>query len=322
MALRTEDPQSQPPKEARKRRTPVRGLVFLALAIAAAVGVALLLTRYMDARVAAARIPTTKVVVAKANIPVADPILRDWLEVIDWPAVARPEGAVSDPAPLVGQIATAPIQRGEPVLPSKLVVGGSRSGLATIVPEGMRAMAVRVDDVIGVAGFVHPGDRVDVLVTMKPREDGSSPWVSKVVLQNIQVLAVGKDIELHGKDAKEARPVTVATLMVTSDESERLALATDKGHILLALRGIGDDGYADTRGVTPPGLLQAAAPEPAKSEPPPVAQAPRPKRPRHEVARKEAAPPPPAEKQVVEILRGDLYEKRAFDAKQPKEGRP
>ncbi len=309
MVIRSDDPLTQTPKERRRRKVPLRGIVFLTIALAAALSAAVLLTRYMDARVAAARVPTTKIVVADVDIPVATPIKAEWLKAIDWPAAARPDGAVSDPAAIVSQVAVVPIGRGEPVLPTKLAAGGSaRSGLATLVPEGMRAVAVKVDDVVGVAGFIHPGDRVDVLVTMQPTQ--SSPFVSKVVLQNIKVLAVGKDIELRGKDAQEAHPVTVATLMVTSEESERLALSTDKGHILLALRGIGDEELADTRGVTPPVLLLTSTPEPAKAEP--IAAAPARARVRREVVRN-PPPAPVANKQEVEILRGDLFEKRSFD---------
>jgi pilus assembly protein CpaB len=210
-------------------------------------------------------------------------------------------------------VAIVPITRGEPVLRAKLVVAGARSGLATIVPEGMRAVAVRVDEVVGVAGFVRPGDRVDVLVTMRPRDDG--PFVSRVVLQNVQVLAVGKDIDVKEKEGKEAKPVTVATLLVTSDESERLALSADRGHILFALRGFGDQDVAQTPGITPPVMMLSSPPEPQKPPPPAVAAR---ARTRREVAKPQppaAAPVPAAakeNKQVIEVIRGDLYEKRAF----------
>jgi pilus assembly protein CpaB len=317
MAIRTDDPAAQTPKDGRKRKAPVRGIALLLLALFAALGAALLLTRYMDARVAAARVPTTKIVVAAVDIPVAEPIQRDWLKAVDWPAAARPEGAAADPAAIAGRVAMVPIARGEAVLPSKLVMAGPRSGLATIVPEGMRALAVKVDEVVGVAGFVHPGDHVDVIVTMKPRDDGSTPYVSRIVLQNVQVLAVGKDIELRGKEAKEAKPVTVATLLVSSEESERLALSTDRGHILLALRGIGDEELSDTRGITPPVMLLTSAPEPPK---PPPAVATRVRTRREIPARQQPPPPvaakPPREKQMVEVIRGDLYERRAFETQE------
>lgn len=312
MAIRSEDSQAPLPKDGRKRRGALRGVVLLLVAIVAAVGAALLLTRYMEARVAAVRVPTTKIVVAKVDIPVATPIDPAWLEAVDWPSSARPDGAVSDPNTLAGRVAVVPISRGEAVLPTKVVAAGARSGLSTIVPEGMRAVALKVDDVIGVAGFVHPGDRVDVITTMKPREEG--PFVSKIVLQNIAVLAVGKDLEHKGKDAKEAKPVTVATLMVTSEEAERLALSVDKGHILLALRGLGDEEAPETRGVTPPQLMLTPAPEP---KPPPEMADRKPARPRREVVARQEPPVAPArEKQVIEVIRGDLFEKRSFESKE------
>jgi pilus assembly protein CpaB len=310
MAIRSEDSQPQPPRDGRKRKAAIRGIVFLVVAVSAAVGAAVLLTRYMDARVNAARVPTAKIVIAKVDIPVATPIQAEWLGVVDWPAATRPEGAVSDPAGLVNQVAIAPISRGEPVFPAKLVVAGARSGLATLLPDGVRAVSVKVDEVIGVAGFVHPGDSVDVITTMKPRDDG--PFVSRIVLQNIRVLAVGKDIAHRGKDATEAKVVTVATLAVTGEESERLALSASKGHILLALRGIGDEEFAETRGVTPPQMMNAA-PEPVKPATPLVAADRQPSRARprpREIARQEI---PASQKQTIEILRGDLFEKRNFD---------
>ncbi len=308
MAIRPDD--QNPAGAKRKRRSATWGVLFIVVAILAAMGAAGLLTRYMDARVAAARVPTSQVVVAQVDIPVATPIKAEWLSVVAWPLSARPDGALSDPAPVIGQVAVVPITRGEAVLPTKLAAAGARSGLATLLPAGMRAVAVRVDDVVGVAGFLHPGDRVDVIVTMQPRD--GAPNTSKIVLQSVKILAVGQHLELRGKDAEKANPVTVATLMVTGDDSERLALAASKGQILLTLRALGDEELVETRGITPPVLFASAS----VPEPPPHAAAPAPTRPRGKVhAKAPAAPPTPQkEKQVVEILRGDLYEKRNFEA--------
>lgn len=308
MALRPEE--QTPAGTKRKRRSAAWGVMFIVVALLAATGAALLLTRYMDARVASARVPTTEVVVAQVDIPVATPIKAEWLAVVAWPMTSRPEGALSDPAPVVGQVAVVPITRGEAILPSKLATAGARSGLATLLPAGMRAAAVRVDDVVGVAGFLHPGDRVDVIVTMQPRDQ--LPFTSKIVLQNVKVLAVGQHLELRGKDAEKANPVTVATLMVNGDDSERLALAASKGQILLTLRALGDEELVETRGVIPPVLFASAAtPEP----PVHAAAAPAPARQRARGHPKPAATPAPQkEKQVVEILRGDLFEKRNFEA--------
>ncbi len=313
MAIRPDESSSAGARDRHKRRNATWGVAFIVIALVAAAGAAVLLTRYMDARVQAARVPTSEVVVAQVDIPVASPIKPEWLTVVAWPAAARPEGALSEPTSLVGQVALVPITRGEAVLPSKLAAAGARSGLATLLPGGMRAAAVRVDDVVGVAGFLHPGDRVDVIVTMQPRE--GAPNTSKIVLQNVKVLAVGQHLELRGKEAEKANPVTVATLQVTGDESERLALASSTGRILLTLRALGDEEVVETRGVTPP-ILYASAHIP---EPPPsaAATAPGKQQQRPRVAAKPAAPEPPKkEKQVVEILRGDLFEKRNFDAQE------
>jgi pilus assembly protein CpaB len=309
----SEGQQASLTKDRRRRRNAALGIALIAVAVVAAVAAASLLTRYMDRRISEARVPTEKVAVARVDIPVAIPITAEWVELVDWPSAARPAGAVSDLAAVVGRVAIVPIGKGEAVLPGKLVDAGARRGLATLLEPGSRAVAVRVDDVVGVAGFLHPGDRVDVIVTMKPRDE--APFVSKIILQDVKVLAVGKDLAQRTKDAEKATPATVATVMVSPEESERLALAATKGQLLLALRGIGDDEQLVTTGIVPAVLLAAALPAPAPAVVVRAAvtrHAPRP-------APVVAPPAPPPEKRVVEILRGDLYEKRDFA---PKEKRP
>lgn len=301
--LGEEQQQSVPAaKDRRRKRGAVLGVALISVAIVAALAAAVLLTRYMDMRTAAARIPTAKVVVARVDIPVASPLKAEWLQAVDWPAATRPEGAAADPAPLLGRVATARIFRGEAVLPGKLAEAGARSGLSTLLEEGMRAAAVRVDDVVGVAGFIHPGDRVDVIVTMKPRDE--APFVGKVILQHVKVLAVGKDLEAGREPGGKPVPVTVATLMVSTEESEALALAASKGKLLLTLRGLGDEEIVASSGVTPAVLLAAAIPPP-----PTQAAAPRRSAPRVAAA---PLPPPPTPRREVEILRGDMFEKRDF----------
>jgi pilus assembly protein CpaB len=262
----------------------------------------------MDARTAALRVPTDRVVVAAVDIPVASPIKAEWLTTVDWPRVSRPDGSQADPAAFTGKVALAPITKGEAILPGKLASADGRGGLATLLAPGTRAVAVRVDDVVGVAGFVHPSDHVDVIVTMQPRNDAL--YTSKVILQNVKVLAVGKDLEHRGRDAERAAPVTVATLQVSPEESEALALAASRGKLLLALRSASDVELAETRGIVPTALL-AAGSEPSQAAPPaqPARARARPSR-REPIAQ---AAPPPRERQVVEILRGDLFEKRDFD---------
>ncbi len=123
-------------------------------------------------------------------------------------------------------------------------------------------MGVKVDKVVGVSGFIHPGNRVDVLVTLSRNERANSP-MTKIVLENILVLATGTELEKTGKQEKPAQ-VDVITLEVTPEEGERLALAASEGKLQLALRNFSDTDSAQTRGSTIPGLLAAqSAPQPA-----------------------------------------------------------
>jgi pilus assembly protein CpaB len=288
--------------ERKERRGTVRAVLFLALALAAALGSAFLLTRYVDARTAEARVPTAKVVVAAVDLPPGSEIRAESVRVVDWPEASRPEGAFASPEEVVGKVAAAPVARNEPLLPVRLAGSDAGAGLAALLPPGMRAVAVKVDDVVGVAGFVHPGDSVDVIATLRP-EGGAGQSSAKVILQRIKVLAVGKDLD-HGKAQDKAVQATVATLMVDADQSERLALAAAQGKILLTLRGGGDVEIVATRGITPAALL--AAPDGAPAARPGRAA-------RAATAKAEPGPKP----EVVEIMRGDLFERRDF-AKEPR----
>lgn len=296
------------------RRTGLRAALFLGVAAIAAIATAVLFTRYLEMKASAARVPTTKVVVAAVDIPSATALRAESVAVLDWPAASTPVGITGDPAALVGRVVTSAISKGEPILASRLAAPGTAAGLAAILPAGMRAVAVRVDDVVGVAGFLHPGDAVDVIVTMRPSETSQQPPMSKIVLQNVRVLAVGKEVERADRSFDKAIPATVATLMVDSEQSEKLALAATKGQILLSLRSGADDEMLATAGITPP-ILLAGGREPERPSPPPAAPAkPSPARSR-QVSRPAVAEAKPvtADKQTVEILRGDMYERRDFD---------
>jgi len=304
----------------------MRAVVLLVLAVAAAGSAAVLLSRWVNRQIALARVPTATVVVAAVDLPVGTRLAAEHLQSVEWPAASCPESAVSDAATLQGQIVAVHIVRGEAVLLDKLVSGRTGGDLAALLPEGSRAVSVRVDDVVGVAGFIHPGDSVDVIVTMRPDEAGEAPFVSKTILQDIRVLAVGKEVDARARQGDRVQPATVATLQVDSGQAEKLALAANRGQILLALRGAADALVVETRGVMPRGLIATAPePPPAKVEKPPE---PPPGRPRI-IARPIPKPEPPEvkpeparpEKQVVEILRGDLFERRNFE-KNSKESTP
>jgi len=303
-------------------RWAIRGVVLLALAVGAAGSAALLLTRWVDTQIAIARVPTESVVVAATDLPVGTRITLEQLQTVDWPAASRPASALADPASLQGQIVSVHIYKGEAVLPGKLVSAKAGGDLSALLPEGARAVSVRVDDVVGVAGFVHPGDSVDVIVTLRPEGGSSSPFTSKIILQDIRVLAVGKEVDARARGGDKASPATVATLQVDSVQAERLALAASRGQLLLALRNAADTQLVQTRGIVPSALLASGEPAPAVvekvAEPPPavrthvitrvvVKEPPKPE------PKPEVKPAPKPEKEVVEILRGDLFERRNFE---------
>jgi pilus assembly protein CpaB len=290
------------------RRSGARLLAFLAVSLVAAIGSALLLTRYMDRRTADARVPTRPVVVAATDLPVGAELRAESLAVADWPEASVPDGAFHDPKELAGKFIAVRLYRREPLLAAKLV-GAANGGLSALLPPGMRAAAVRVDDVVGVAGFVQPGDSVDVIVTIR-QDGGQAITSSKVILQNVRVLAVGKELDTRAR-ADKVVPATVATLMVDAGESERLALAAAQGKILLTLRSAADTDLVMTDGVTAAALL--SRPEAAPRPLPAVAS----RRARAPVAQAVVTAPEKPRDDVVEILRGDVFEKRKFEGKTP-----
>ena len=136
------------------------------------------------------RVAIAKVAVAATDLPLAAKLKLEDMKVIDWPAEHLPPGAINDPKELVGRVLISRVLAQQPLLPGMLAAKNAGSGLAALIPSNMRAIAVRVDDVVGVAGFIHADDRVDVLVTMRPHSQGGET-TTKVFLQNVKVLAVG-----------------------------------------------------------------------------------------------------------------------------------
>jgi len=188
-----------------------------------------------------------------------------------------------------------PVVKSEPILPSKLASKEAGAGLPPVIPPGRRAVSVRVNEVIGVAGYVLPGTHVDVVSTGIPTQSHADV-TSKVVLSNVQVLTAGTRIEQNREDGKPLQ-VTVVTLLVTPEQAERLTLASTEGKIQLALRNPLDAGSPTTPGIRPAALLGAVAaspPTPARRSAPSAKSAP--------------PPPEPAAPPTVEIIRG---EKRA-----------
>jgi pilus assembly protein CpaB len=289
----------------RARRSGARLLGFVGVSVVAAIASALLLTRYMDTRTAQARLPTRPVVVAVGELPIGTQLRAANLAVAEWPAASLPDGTFQGVKDLEGKMVAARLYPREPVLAAKLA-GGTGSGLSALLPPGMRAAAVRVDDVVGVAGFIQPGDSVDVIATIRAEGSGQAVTSSKVILQNVRVLAVGKELDGKSRPDKVVQ-ATVATLMIDPTQSERLALAAAQGKLLLTLRNDTDTEVVATHGTTALGLLNRQEPD-AK----PASQA----RPAPRVARVMPPPSRPAG-EVVEILRGDVFERRKFEGKAP-----
>lgn len=246
------------------------------------------------------------VVVAKVDVPLGTKLVAEQLSVAQFPRNATPDGTFDSLDKLIGRVAVTNIAAREPLTDFKLAPEGAEAGLSALIPEGYRAMTVKVDDVVGVSGFLRPGTLVDVVVVINPPEKSTSrDAISKIVLQNIKVLASGQNID-HPKNEREAERVRAVTLQVTPEQAEKLALASTEGKLRLVLRNSIDQGDEQTPGANKHTLLTGErampAPEPGslKSEQPPPTPAPvqRPVRSRvvmpHEESRHMTAPAQPA----------------------------
>ncbi len=295
------------------RRSGTRAAIFWAFALVAGLSTALFISRYLSNRPGGATVVMTKIVVAAVDMPLASKIKPEDLTLAEWPTEHLPAGAIRDPKELVGRILLSRVLTGQPVLPGMLAAKNAGNGLAALIPANMRAMAVRVDDVVGVAGFIHPDDRVDVLVTLPSR---AGLTTTKIFMQNVKVLAVGQEVEANDQARMHASPATVATLLVSPQDSERLALAAAQGRLLLTLRSWTDSLPVNTEGAIPDELIgeppvMAAKQAEGPAHPPAVAA----RRGRGKQVAASAPPVLPTEqpkKDVVEILRGDRFEQRNF----------
>ena len=216
----------------------MRNRIFavLAIAILAGGGLAYGTYNFMQAAPAqAATMPTQPVVVAAANLQLGTALSKDDLKIVQFPQGAAPEGTFSQPAELLGRGLIVPVVKNEPILAAKLASKEAGAGLPPVIPEGMRAVSVRVNEVVGVAGYVLPGQPGRRRRDREPDREARSDTTSKVVLSNVQVLTAGTRIE-QDQDENKPMQVTVVTLLVNPEQAERLALASTEGKIQLALR--------------------------------------------------------------------------------------
>jgi pilus assembly protein CpaB len=298
----------------------MRGRFSIVLIIAAIAGLlasTLVYRTVAQMRAAATRGPETEdVVVAAANLDVAETVTGRDVKLVPWPRLAIPEGAIRRIADVEGRALRRSVVAGEPLIEAKLAPqNAGRSGvLGMIVPEGQRAMTIRLDDAVRESGLVVPNSRVDVIVST-PRPDGER--VGKIILQDVLVLAAGQTVEM--RDNKPVS-VTTVTLALTPEQAERLALAQTDSKLILVTRNYHDKTTVKTSGATraalfdgdaAPKAVAAAKPAPARAASAPAAVA----------APPAPLPPPPLQTHTVAVLRaGKLAEQHTFvrsDGAQP-----
>ena len=255
-----------------------RALLVMGLAVLLGLGAVALASRWLLHQGASG---SSKIAAAAADVNLGQRLTPDMIRLIEWPADSLPLGAVLDPLKLSGRVLKSSVLRGEPLTEAKLAPAGTVGGLSALITEGKRAITVRVNDVVGVAGFALPGNYVDILVYTQREADAAALQphdrnISKIVLERILVLAVAQEV---GRDETKPRVVNAVTLEVTPAQAENLDLARSVGSLSLVLRNQVDPTPGVTDGATKLTLLGLAAGAPAA--PAPAVETPL------------AAPPPP-----------------------------
>jgi pilus assembly protein CpaB len=228
---------------------------MLVAALLAALAAAALAVRWMQTQGG----DRDRIAVASVDIALGSRLTPEMVRLTDWPRDSVPTGAFSQSGTLDGRVVTAALQRGEPLTEARLAPVGARAGLSAVVPPGKRAMTVRVNDVVGVAGFALPGTYVDVLVNTQHeggRRGDSDRAISKIVLERILVLAVAQEAD---RDASRPKVVNAVTLELTPEQAERLDLARSVGTLSLVLRNQTDPQATVTDGATKAALLGVVA---------------------------------------------------------------
>lgn len=236
-----------------------------------------------------ASMATQQVVVASRDLDLGTALNPSMLQVVRWPAGSIPAGSISEVQALDARVVRVSVQRGEPLLDGKLAPLGTKGGLSAVIGEGKRAITVKVNEVVGVAGFALPGNYVDVLVNVRDDRDMA---VSKIVLEHILVLAVAQE---SGRDDTKPKVVSAVTVEATPEQAEKLDLARSIGQLSLVLRNQIDKTPVHTAGVRKSDLLQIA-----EFKAPPLAPVVRPEP--KPVRRGVAAPA--ASRDSVEVIRG------------------
>lgn len=292
-----------------------KGLFMLLIALLAGGAAVMFASRWMQAQ----SLGGGQIAVAAVDIELGGRITPEMLRMVQWPAGNVPVGAFTEVAVLDARVVKTSVTRGEPILEGKLAPAGTKGGLSAVVAEGKRAMTVRVNDVVGVAGFALPGNFVDIMVNTqnegsKRGEQDKDKAISKIVLERILVLAIAQE---SSRDETKPKVVNAVTLEVTPEQAENLDLARSVGTLSLVLRNQVDPKMGETEGATkstllkedhtPPPVVVVAASAPAPK--PVVRRAPAPKAVTVTVA---AAPPAPERRTCVEVIRGTVKTNECF----------
>jgi len=295
-----------------------RLMTILVVALIVATGASYLVYRVVRISMAgAATAATAQVIVAARDLPVGSMVQAADLATGQWVGVV-PKGVVARKEDAIGRGVVSTLYAGEPVMESRLAKPGAGAGMASTIPPGMRACAIKVNEVVGVAGFVGPGMRVDVLITGNPPGGTSAEGPrAKTILQNVEVLSAGQNIQ---KDA-EGKPVQVqvVNLLVTPEQAEILSLAGNETRIQLVLRNPTDTEVAKTTGSSLSGLFTGEKPVPAVGAAPATAPKVR------KVVAAVKPPPPPATlvpgQYLIEVINGPKKAEAKFE-KPPEEAKP
>lgn len=286
-----------------------RLIIALAGAVLCGVLGVMLVTRYLS-NVQAYTRDLGNVVVAKVGIQLGERIAPEQLMLASIPNGSAPEGVFRKIDDVAGRVAITPIGVREPVTGLKLAPEGVEGGLSAVIPEGYRAMTVKVDDVVGVSGFVMPGSYVDVVAVIVPatvQNAQSQGPISKIVLQHIKVLASGPKLD-SPENQREPTSVKAVTLQVTPEQAEKLVLATNEGKLQLVMRNYGDAEDSQTKGANKHTLLNGDtvidAPAPKTEEPKPAKTKPAPRRVAVAAPKIETPVVQPVSRNSVELIEG------------------
>ena len=293
-------------------------MVFYA-AIATAVVATFGVYRYLQQAKQSSEVPMRGVVIASQDMSEGEKLDRLSLSLAQWPAGTAPDSAFTSIDSAVGRVVRVPVFKGEPIVPGRLAPAGTGPGLEVKIEPGKRAMALKINDVAGLSGLIQPNSRVDVLVTLQANQQQNIKEQAKLFMNNMRVLSVGTQVE-RGDDGKPIQ-ATTATLEVTPEQAEQLAVAVNQGTIQLVLRGYGDPDSVTTPGATSTDVLAQLRSRPALKE-----EAPKPERRRTRdrpapvpmpvptpVAVRTAIAEPRADSVVVRVYRGDKLSQQKFE---------